>query len=364
MSCCAGTSVTVLGKWNRRSSSAEQLPTGSPGGMGKPRHGQRWPSGAEGMDPALPPCRGYALGRCRKEKLSWPQLDLMALGVLGFTVAVGLGGGRSACPHNRNPGPVRGVRPRQLWVPGQHQGRSPSPWPPALSRPRSGGGFPSRQAMGWPGPWCPCALNAVDPGSASLCRGTAPAPCAWGGGTTRVRCGTGWAALMSGPWHPPCSGCPAAAHAWDSCSLPAQWPHRTLPHVPHGTGHPAAPGIAWHQAQGDVQRRRCGVSTRTRVAPGAATHVGTGACQALPAVPWQVPLRLVTLPQRGAASRRRRDCSGWGRAVLVPRCPPCCCLQPPAQPSTVPVSGGCGTGGSARGTLPPAPANRANWHPG
>lgn len=56
--------------------------------------------------------------------------------------------------------------------------------------------------------------------------------------------GTGWAALMSGPWHPPCSGCPAAVHAWDSCSLLTQ--HSTAQHaVPTAT---RAHSTAWHWA--------------------------------------------------------------------------------------------------------------------
>lgn len=105
--------------------------------------------------------------------------------------------------------------------------------------------------------------------------------------------GTGWAALMSGPWHPPCSGCPAAAHAWDSCSLPAR--HSTAQHsmaqhaVPtatcaRGSGHRVALGMVCWVCDG-----RTAPDADTRVALGTASHTGIGACRVLPAVVRQVP---------------------------------------------------------------------------
>lgn len=77
----------------------------------------------------------------------------------------------------------------------------------------------------------------------------------WGGGTTQIPYGTGWAALMSGPWHPPvlrlpsCCGCLGflpllmAAHRAARC---------------HAC--PTAPGTAWHWAPCAIHRQRCGLS--------------------------------------------------------------------------------------------------------
>lgn len=269
--------------------------------MGKLRHGRKQPSRAKGVEPGLPPRPGHWEGASGAASVGFngtgSPSGLRGQAGVGITAQV-------TAAVMQDPSEARGRG--GPWVPGQRWGRSTSPRLPTLARTAAS---LSHRAPGWTRTW------AQPP------RGTA-----WPGeGAPRGPRGTGWAALMSGPWHPSRSGCPAAADAWDSCSLPARRPHRGLPCVPHGTGHPTAAGTAWHRARDatrwqEVWGEHGAPGEDTRVAPGAATHIVTGTCRVLPAVPRQVPLLLAALPRHRPASRRGR---GRGRAALLPRCPPC-----------------------------------------
>lgn len=200
--------------------------------------------------------RGERSQGCRlipgKERAAWPQLDLTDIrSPLGLTMAAGPGGGQGHGTGHRSgdPGPSRGARPRQpvgaRSAPGQVT-------VPAAACPRLGGGFPeppSPRVDGAPVPTRP-GHSRRRLGQPMPRHGLDPACAGRGHHAGRPPRGTGRAALMSGPWHPPRArlGCPAAAHAWDSCSLPARRPLHTLPCVPHGTGHPTAPGTARRRA--------------------------------------------------------------------------------------------------------------------
>lgn len=176
-------------------------------------------------------------------------------------------------------------------------------------------------------------------------------------GRTRTRAqppgGTAWpgeGAPRGSPWHG--VGCPdvrpmaSSALGLPSCcgclgflqppGTPA--PPRAARAYPTAPGHPTAAGTVWHQARDatrwqEVWGEHGAPGEDTRVAPGAATHIVTGTCRVLLAVPRQVPLLLAALPQHRPASRRGRD---RGRAALLPRCPPCPavprCSRLPAQP--------------------------------
>lgn len=131
-------------------------------------------------------------------------------------------------------GPVRGSRP-QHWVPSQCWDRSPALQSPAVIR--------------------VVASLSYEPQEGHEPRLNHPVP----QHSPHPTCvGRGHHAGL--PWHwvgypdvrpvaSPCSGCPAAAHAWDSCSVPAQHgmaQHSSLSPLPHV---PTAPGIAWTWAR-------------------------------------------------------------------------------------------------------------------
>lgn len=212
--------------------------------------------------------------------------------------------------------------------------------------------FPSCRAAGWTRPW-------AQPGP-HVCGEGAPR------GSPR---GTGWAALMSAPWHPRAQaaqllhmpGIPAASlHANPTAAAMRAPPHR----APRGTRHRVSLGIGC-RGPAEVWGKPMAPGKDTRVAPGTVARMSTGVCRVLPAVLRQVTLCLAALPWHSPASRAF---SSWGGAVPLRRC--CCPGAHPCRctagchvlvsvPVSMPVSGG-----SARGALPPDRANRANWHPG
>lgn len=188
--------------------------------------------------------------------------------------------------------------------------------------------------------------------------------------------GTGWAALMSGPWHPPCSGCPAAAHAWDSCSIPAQ--HSMLSPLPHV---PTALGTAWHWARCAGHWHRCVMSvqhqTQTRVWHLAQLHTRAsaraGCCQPWHGrcpVPGHTPMAQSCQPVQPGFFRQQQICTTLVPTVMLLQCPPRHC--PGAhRDAAVPVMtlpqcphGRAWLAADRGSALPPARANHTNWHRG
>lgn len=257
--------------------------------------------------------RGEWSQSCRlipgKEQPAWPHLDLTGIrSPSGLTMAAGPGGGQGHGTGHRSgdPGPSRGARP---WHPVGARSAPGQVTVPAAACPRLGGASPeppspgvdgapvptrpdrSRRRLGQPMP-----RHGLDPACVGRGHHACSPPPQWhGAGCPDVRpmasppCSLGLPSCCAclGFLQPP--GTPAPPHA--ATRAPRQ-------RAPHRTRHRTAPGVGCH-APAEVCGERKALGKDTHVAPGAATHVGTGACRVLPAVPRQVPSHLATLPRHG-----------------------------------------------------------------